>query len=333
MPDSDRKTILVTGASGLLGANLVLSAKGMQHVVAACNSHPLRSDGFKVAQADLRQPGVIQRVIASSEADWVIHCAALTDVDRCEAEPELAYRLNRDLAGWAAEGAAASGARLVHISTDAVFDGERGGYREGDPARPINVYGHSKLEGERAVLDACPGALIVRTNIFGWNAQPKQSLAEWFLGKLEGGQRCSGFSDVYVTPILVNDLADLLLRLLETGKEGLLHVVGKDCVSKLEFGLRIADVFGLESGLLEPADADSVGLRARRPRRLCLDGTEAEAALGHPLPGLDDAIRRFHILRTNGYRDRLRRMLELGSGLLPETDLLGNTPNAEVTAT
>jgi len=112
-----------------------------------------------------------------------------------------------------------------------------------------------------------------------------------------------------------------------------LHVVGKDCVSKLEFGLRIADVFGLESGLLEPADADSVGLRARRPRRLCLDGTEAEAALGHPLPGLDDAIRRFHILRTNGYRDRLRRMLELGSGLLPETDLLGNTPNAEVTAT
>lgn len=173
--------ILVTGASGLLGGNLTLMALDKGHdIVAVCNQNPILLDTAEVVCADLSQSDEAEHVIKAYEPQWVFHCAAATNVDDCEVDQDRAFRLNHDMAAKVAHAAQLAGSRLVHISTDAVFDGVRGGYNEEDVPHPINVYGQSKLKGEFAVIAANPTAVIVRTNIYGWNPRSKPSLAEWF---------------------------------------------------------------------------------------------------------------------------------------------------------
>jgi len=315
--------LLVTGASGLLGANLVLTAAGTHEVVAVCHRHPIRLDGVRTICADLSQPGVAGRLFQEELPEWVVHCAAATDVDACEEDPEWADRLNRSMAGEVAVATRGVGARLTHISTDAVFDGEKGNYTEDDVPTPINTYGRTKLAGERAVLEAYPEAMVVRTNIFGWNVQQKQSLAEWFLANLEAGQECNGYEDVWITPILANDLAEILVRMLATGMRGLYHVAGADCVSKYEFGLKLAEVFGLDGSLIRPISVDEAGLKARRPKRLCLR-TNKMNMHGREIGGI--AIRhgiiRLRDLKTKGESARVRMVAQTGPAQSPPSGSL-----------
>jgi dTDP-4-dehydrorhamnose reductase len=301
--------LLITGASGLLGANLLLAATEEHEVVAVCHQHPIVLEGVEVVVADLSQPGAAREVIGACRPAWVIHCAAATSVDGCESDPVSAYRLNRDMAGWVAGAARGCGARLVHVSTDAVFDGEHGGYREEDTPRPVHVYGMSKLAGEQAVAAAHPEAAIVRTNLYGWNALPKLSLAEWFLERLEAGERCPGFADVWFTPILVNDLAPLLLKMLEVGLRGVYHVGGGECLSKYEFGVRLAEVFGLDASLIQPVEVGATELQAKRPRRLCLDGSKIERELRVRLPAAIEGLERFRKLCEGACNHALRELL------------------------
>jgi dTDP-4-dehydrorhamnose reductase len=305
------RRILITGASGLLGANLVLDAAGQMDTAAVAHAHRVELPGVQAFQADLAEPGAAKEILRRLRPDWVVHCAAATDVDACEDDPATAFRLNREMAGLVAEAAAQVDARLAHISTDAVFDGASGGYGEDDPANPINVYGRSKLEGEAAAKAACPEALIVRTNIFGWNALEKKSLAEWFLGHLDAPRRCPGFIDVSVTPILVSDLGRILFRMLEVGLRGIYHVAGRDCVSKYELGTRIAQTFGLDAGMIVPVEVESVRLRAPRARRLCLRGAKIERDLAIRLPSLGEGLGRFKAEREAGRPARLRAMVGL----------------------
>lgn len=303
-------TLLITGAGGLLGANLVLEARtaGLQ-VTAVDLGHPVRLAGVTSVTADLARPGAARRVLEAQPPEWVIHCAAATSVDGCEEDPRTALRLNRDMAGQVAQAARAVGARLAHISTDAVFDGEAGPYSEQDAPRPINVYGASKLEGELVVQVEHPEAVVVRTNIYGWNAQPKHSLAEWFLARLEAGQACPGFTDAWFTPILVNDLAARLFELLRLGAGGLVHMAGGECVSKHGFGRSLARAFGLDPQQVRPAQGAAAGRAARRGARLCLDCRRAEGLLGAPMPGVEAGLARLRALREAGHVAALRALL------------------------
>jgi len=301
--------LLITGASGLLGTNLVLGAVGQHEITAICHTHLIDLDGVEVISADLTDRETAHSVIADSAPDWVIHCAAETNVDRCEQDPERALLLNRDMPRWVAQATRRAGARIIQISTDAVFDGSRSGYREDEIPQPINVYGQSKLEGENAVLDENPQAIIARTNFYGWNAQDKKSLAEWFLSKLELRQTCRGFSDVYAKLLLVNDLVELLLGMMECECEGVYHVLGRDCVSKHDFGLHLTRTFHLESDLIEPIEVEELGLLAPRARNLCLDTSKICKALDRELPGLEDGLRKFYSLRETGYPDRIKSLM------------------------
>lgn len=302
-------TLLITGAGGMLGANLVLDALAAGHqVIAVDYQHPVRRAGLESVTADLSRPGAAQEILAARRPAWVIHCAAATNVDACETDPGTAFRLNRDMAGQVALAARAVGARMAHISTDAVFDGEQGEYTEDDEPRPINVYGESKLDGERVVLAEHPEALIVRTCIYGWNAQPKQSLAEWLLARLEAGQACPGFTDAWFSPILVNDLGDRLLQMLERRMQGVYHVAGGECISKYEFGVRLAEVFGLDPQLVLPESVDGGRLRATRGRRLCLQCQKVRRSLGQAPPGALAGLQHFAALRRQGRPQSLREL-------------------------
>jgi dTDP-4-dehydrorhamnose reductase len=299
--------ILVTGASGLLGASLVSLAREQgREVVGLYHRHPLHIDGVKLLDADLTDQAETSRIFRELGPSSVVHCAAATDVDWCEEHPEEAHRVNVSVPAAIAAISSRSGMRLLYISTDSVFDGERGNYAETDTPGPVNVYAKTKLQGEREVLLQNPTALIARVNLYGWNAQNKCSLAEWILRELALGNSVSGFSDVFFCPILANDLADVILALLNQNLAGLYHIVGSEPVSKYEFARRVASMFGFDGVQVVPARMADARLKARRPRNTSLNTGKICAALGRHMPDVDAGLRKFVQLRESGYADRIR---------------------------
>ena len=301
--------VMITGASGLLGANLVLAAMKTHDVIAVYHEHPIHLPNHLVVEVDLSIEDNVRELFRKTSPDWVIHCAAATDVDRCQEDPGWAVSLNRDMAGYVAEAARECRARLIHISTDAVFDGTAAPYAEEDLAGPINVYGTTKLEGESVVSEMNADAAIIRCNIFGWNARSKHNLAEWFIHHLERDEACPGFTDVLVSPILVNNLGDVLFQILDRSLSGIYHVGSKSCLSKYDFGVRLARAFGLDENLIQPVLSDQVALNAPRPKGLCLKTKKIEGDINYRLPDVDECIQAFHNLREIGYVERLKDLM------------------------
>lgn len=297
----------MTGGSGLLGANIALQWAPRYEVIASAFRHPLGDASLESVVLDLTDPRAEQAILDIAP-DVIVHCAAATDVDRCEQDPDYARALNTEATERVARAAKRASARLVVISTDSVFDGRSGHYVEADTPGPLNTYARTKLEGERVALACHPPTLVVRTNIFGWNAQDKRSLAEWVLARLENGQSTPGFTDVWFTPILVNDLADILFALSELDVSGVIHVGGATRLSKYDFAVRIAKTFREDSSLITPSSASGAQLLAQRPRDTSLISDKART-MGINIPDIDSGLQRFAQLQTDGWRGRLRRLL------------------------
>jgi dTDP-4-dehydrorhamnose reductase len=300
--------ILVTGASGLLGASLVsLAQKQGREVIGLYRRHPVHIKGAKLLAADLTDRAETGRLFEKLRPSTVVHCAAATDVDWCEDHADEVYRINVIVPAEIAAICSRRNTRLLHVSTDSVFDGGRGNYTETDAPGPVNVYARTKLQGEREVLRENPAALIARVNLYGWNAQNKQSLAEWVLKQLALGNPVPGFSDVAFCPILADDVAEVILALLDRNLAGLYHVVGPEAVSKYEFARRVALTFGFDPKQVVPARVTDARLKAQRPRDTSLNTGKICAALGRPMPEIAAGLRRFAQLREGGYADRIKR--------------------------
>jgi dTDP-4-dehydrorhamnose reductase len=300
--------ILVTGASGLLGLNLALEAAKDHLVFGTINKAAIRTDAFTALQVNLLEDRAVERLLDQTQPDWVIHCAALANLEDCEAHPALAEQLNIHLPAKLAAHVARGGARLVHVSTDAVFDGQKGNYSEQDAPNPLSVYARTKLEGERGVVEADPGAIIARVNLFGWSPSGRRSLGEFFFNNLSAGKRAMGFTDVYFCPLLANDLAPIFLKMFQKKLSGLYHVVSRDCLSKYDFGVRLAQQFDLDSSLISPTSVHQGGLTAARSPRLTLRVDRLTEALGEPPPDISAGMHRFFDLYQQGYARLLRGM-------------------------
>jgi dTDP-4-dehydrorhamnose reductase len=304
------KHLLVTGASGLLGLNLALLAadEGYQ-VTGVVHHHPLHGAPFEALQADLGQPGAAARLYRQVRPDAIIHCAAVASLDAAEAEPAQAQNLNAVVPGSMAAEAAYRGLPFVQISTDAVFDGGRGDYTEEDTPKPLGIYARTKLAGELAVLVANPQALVARVVFYGWSLSGKRSLAEFFVNHLTAGQQVKGFTDIIFCPLLVNDLAAVLMEMLAKELHGLYHVVSRECLSKYAFGVSVARQFGLDEGLITPVSVGDGNLAAPRSPNLSLSCGKLEQALGHVMPGQAEGLQRFYALYQQGYPARIKSFL------------------------
>jgi dTDP-4-dehydrorhamnose reductase len=300
--------ILITGASGLLGLNLALETTRRHKVFGTANHHALKTDAFTVIQTNLLAPGAVERLLEQTQPDWVIHCAALANLDACEADPLLAQQLNTELPRTLASHVARSGARLVYVSTDSVFDGLRGNYTEEDTPTPVGVYSRSKLNGELAVAEADLTAIIARVNLFGWSLTGNRSLAEFFFNNLSLGKQVMGFTDVYFCPLLANDLAEIFIRMLEMNLGGLYHVVSSESLSKYDFGQRLAERFTLDGSLINPTSVSQSGLKATRSPNLTLRSDKLARALGVPLPKLSTGLDRLYTLYQQGYPHMLHSL-------------------------
>ena len=300
--------ILITGASGLLGLNLALETAHRHTVFGTVNHHPLKTNAFTVIQTDLLAPGAVERVLESTQPDWVIHCAALANLDACEADPLLAQQLNTDLPRTLANHVARSGARLLHVSTDSVFDGLRGNYTEQDIPTPVGVYSRTKLAGEQAVAEVCPDAIITRVNLYGWSLPGNRSLAEFFFNNLSQGKPVMGFTDVCFCPLLVNHLAVLFVKMLERNLSGLYHVVSSEALSKYDFGVRLAHRFDLDPKLINPTSISRSGLKVARSPNLSLRTDKLAGALGQLIPNISTGLDQLFTLYQQGYPQILRSM-------------------------
>jgi len=298
--------ILITGITGLLGINLAQEALAAHEVIGAARAS-LPNAPFPVLRADLSDLRGVDLLLEESKPDWVINCAALADLEACERALETARRLNIDLPAKLAASCAARNIRFVHISTDAVFDGEKdGAYTEDDEPNPLGVYAQTKLEGEKAALRENPRALAARVNFYGWSVSGRRSLAEFFVNNLMNRKSMSGFTDVIFCPMLVNDTARALIKMLEKELSGLYHLVGTEGMSKYQFGVEIARQFHLNESDISPKSVLASGLTARRSLNLQLSTHKLSTALGQSLPHFSTGLAEFYTQYAQGYPQKIR---------------------------
>jgi len=305
--------LVVTGASGLLGVSVLRSAVELGwETVGLCHQHAIQDPTMEVARVDLTDASATRKLLFDLRPDAIVHCAAATGVDWCEYNLKQAEAINVQASAVLAETAATLNARFVYVSTDSVFDGKRGNYVETDEPAPLNVYAKSKLAGERETLRRHPSGMVVRVSIYGWNAQNKESLAEWVLRRLEEGRDVPGFTDVFFTPILVNDLVPVLFAMLQQELTGLYHVAGSERISKFEFARRVAATFGFDPARVTSCQVKDMNLRAARPLDVSLNTEKIRVALGRSMPDVDSGLRGFRELRGRQYPRQLKSYLSDG---------------------
>ncbi len=300
------KTIMVSGGSGLLGSNCLMRLKGHCRVVGLYHAHQVALPGVEMWPVDLRDRVAVATIIDRVNPEAFIHCAALTNVEYCEAHPEEARQMNGDVVGELAGLARQHDMRFVHISTDALYDAPDGDSGETTPGRPLNVYAQSKLWGEQAALGENPASLILRTCIYGWNARNKLSFAEAILKALLLEEEITLFRDVFFSPILVNDLVEVITGLLAAGCSGIYNVGAAHGISKLAFGMRLAAISGLSPEPIRSISIAEKRLAAPRPRNPVMNVDKVEGALERPMPTVEQGLIRFMELLESGYVNHIK---------------------------
>ncbi|VAW48809.1 dTDP-4-dehydrorhamnose reductase [hydrothermal vent metagenome] len=297
--------ILITGGSGLLGSNIAKLAGSQFEVYATYFHNKVFLKDVNFLGIDLTDKEALKQV-REIKPNFIIHSAAATNIDYCEENPQEAHRHNVLASRYMAEMAKEIGAYFIYISTDCVFDGKKGNYTEEDKVGPINIYGETKLEGERQVLDLYSSSCIVRTNIYGWNKLNKFSLAEWMIAKLSQGNELPGFRDVLFSPILVNDLTKILFKLYEKKYPGILHVGAKELCSKLDFAYKIAEVFSFDKNYIKSVDYKDIGLKAPRGQNMSFNISKAQEVLSEELPDIRSGLKKMKQLQEEKYVDELK---------------------------
>lgn len=300
--------IICTGASGLLGINFAVTAANEHDVFGIYNSNALATSLFRSASIDLFNTNDVCKLVEEFEPDWIVHCAALADVNKCEEDPSLAYRMNVQLSRQLAESAHRYNVKFLYVSTDGIFDGKREFYTETDVPAPLNSYAKTKLAGEEAVLDICSDALIARVNFYGWSLTGTRSLAEWIINNLRSGNRIKGYNDTYFTPLLVNTLANILIKMMENKLSGIYHVVCSEKLTKFDFATQLAHQFKLNENLIEPASAVEFKSNVERPLSLVLSNEKLIRHLGNIIPTLMSDIQWLQQLEQEGYANKIQAM-------------------------
>jgi len=285
------KDCLVTGASGRLGHQLCRTLSAAGHSVTGLRlSHELELPAVQELTVDLTKSEDVNQAIGSVAPSVVIHAAGLTNVDLCEDHPEEARQLHVEATRNVAQAAARSGALLVYISTDHLWDGTQQLVSEDTPAKPINVYAKTKYEAEGVVAETNPKHLIIRTNFFGDGRPWRPSFSDWISDTLQAGKTLRMFQDAFFTPIESGLLCNIITELIEGDTQGLYHVAGGERISKYEFAVRLAGALDLPSDLIEPAMLDQAGLLAPRPHDMSLATNKIAALLGRSMPKCAESI-------------------------------------------
>lgn len=277
--------ILILGGSGMLGRTLAAATReGGHEVIVHANS----ASGEEYVHADLTEAGSIGRLVGSLGPNVVVNLVALTNVDRCEIDPDLAFKMNAKIPAALAL-AADQNMRLIHISTDHVYDREGADPSSETDTKLRNLYAITKLAGELPIQAS--SGVVLRTNFFGPSADPRRkSFSDAIRSALESGEGFSGFNDVYFNPLTMSRLSSEILRVVNNWRPGVYNLGSRGGLSKFRFAQLVAKRYGFDSQQLRSRSLSDADLAARRPLGMIMDVAAFEAAYDIVLPTLEDEI-------------------------------------------
>ena len=266
--------ILVTGGSGQLGMSLKKIFNSKYEIICATRDMKLAGSGIYL---DVTNPMLFREVLNTTNPDLVINLAALTNVDFCERNPALAYSVNL---GGVDNLINAFKGPIIHLSTDYVFDGNNGPYKEDDSTNPLNVYGSSKLASENLLLDHSENSLVIRTNVlYDYSSSSPASFLNWVIDSLGQEKEINVVEDQWNNPTWTSSLAVVIDRAIDN-----------DLVSRYDFANKIADIFGLKRSLIKPISTSELKQDAIRPLKSGLKTDYAQNALNLEPPTIEECL-------------------------------------------
>ncbi len=287
------KSVLVTGINGLLGQNIVREF-AEDHDIYGLDLTPSiygSRNNIQVRQIDLNDNLALEEYVNLVKPQSVIHTAAYTNVDRAEDEPDIAFAVNGHVPASIAAICMKVDIPLVHISTDYVFSGDSGPYKETDVCDARGKYSESKLAGEEAVLNSGAQVAVIRPNVmYGHGEQLKSSFVAWLLGELRAERSVRIVDDQYNNPTYALRLASVIRVVLEKKAWGVWHFGSKEVVSRYTFALKIADTFGLSSALINAISTVDLNQRAPRPLRSGLICEKLKNELDFNIMSIDEEL-------------------------------------------
>jgi dTDP-4-dehydrorhamnose reductase len=286
-----RKKILFTGGSGLLALNCALYLRDDFEVYLALHNRIINLQNVHTCKIDLENEQELEKELIRINPDILINAAGMSNVEECELKPNDAEKINAIVPGILARLSKKLNIYFVHISTDHLFDGTKCFQTEDDSISPLNEYGKSKAKGEQEVIKYNKDALIVRTNFFGWGTSYRQSFSDFIINSLRQEKKITLFSDVYFTPIFIQTLIDFIQILIKNNRSGIINIVSNERISKYEFGILIADVFGLNKNLIEKGSIENNKSLVQRPKDMSLSNIKMNKIPNtYKFPSLNDQI-------------------------------------------
>ena len=281
------KKIIVTGSNGLLGQKVTdLSIQDSEIELIATSVGPNRhnlKDGYRYEELDILDLDRLNQLVARYQPDSIIHTAAMTNVDACEAERAKCYALNVQSVKNLVDVCQRRDIQLIHLSTDFIFDGEDGPYTEEAEPNPLSYYGETKLESELILKNSsCQWAILRTIILYGIvNDMSRSNIVLWAKGALEKGEPINVVNDQWRMPTLAEDLAACCLLAVKKNASGVFNVYGKDLMSILEIVERVADHYRLNKSLIKAISAESLNQAAKRPKKTGFILDKAIVELGY----------------------------------------------------
>ena len=279
-----QKKVFIAGVNGLLGQSVVTMFNretDFEVIQSSIEPEPYMDFSSPYIQLDITNKDDVKNAIHKFEPDVIVNCAAFTDVDKCETERELCWKLNVDAVKNLIISSRANNSKIIHISTDYVFDGKHGPYSESDTPNPISFYGRSKLASENALLTSGIDFVILRTIVlFGVGTKVKPNFALWLINNLSAKKKVNIVNDQIGNTTIVDDLAWGIIKAAEKNVSGIYNVAGKDIISRLDFTYTLCDVFGYDKSLISEITTASLNQPAPRPLNSGLITLKAETELG-----------------------------------------------------
>jgi len=285
--------LLVTGAGGLLGTRICQLATKQNYEVYSAHSQHAPQFGTLI-KLDITDGTALKQIFDKTKPDVVVHSAALTDVDKCEEEKDLAWKINVEGTSNIAELCHEHNCFLVYVSTDYVFNGEKGNYTETEQTAPINNYGLTKLKGEEEIKQSKAEYCIARTSVIYGSipAAGKVNFALWLIEKLRKKEETKTVTDQWNSPTLNTNLAEMILEIVEKRITGTFHLAGATRLSRYEFAQNIAETFNLNENLLRPTSSEKMSWIAKRPKDTSLNIEKAKHTLNNKPLQISEALSR-----------------------------------------
>lgn len=288
------ESLLITGGSGFLGANLALMTSSCWETYVTYHSSPIRNKRLGVAlHLNIKNRDEVERIVYEISPKIIIHTSAITNSSFCAEHQNAAWEINVKGTENIVLAAEQVKARLIYISTDLVFKGDKSFYSEEDNPTPLCYYGKTKLEGEKIVSSLSSNYCIARTSlIYGWSLNSSKCFTEIMISNLKNGKEVRLFMDEYRTPIYIKNLCEILLDLAKREDlQGVYHICGSQRLSRFEFGLKLSDIFGFTKEFIIPISVNEFSSKDERPKDCSMRNEKARSVLKTKFWSIEEGLK------------------------------------------